>query len=197
MRSFKGESEAAQVTTWLNSNRVRSNLGNPRVRRVLNFLEVLLRMSELSVRGTADAELCRLRNVAADISSHFPAYEVPVDWSDGKLEFAWYSAVRGVPVNAIAGLIGLAKLGLIDRLRTCRACGSFFFAKSGASQTCSSSCKEKKRRTTEHYRVRRRYYNRWFYQQYLSPNAPRRKVPFESWLEQEKSKEGKKNAKRR
>lgn len=75
---------------------------------------------------------------------------------------------RGVPglnfrfgeADAVMRLIELSQNGYLDRVRTCRQCGNWFYAKFAHGRFCKVSCQQESFRTSEDFRRKRREYMR-------------------------------------
>ena len=73
--------------------------------------------------------------------------------------------VRGVGLrfgeaDALMRLIELSQSGYLDRVRTCRQCENWFYAKVAHGRFCQVSCQQDNFRTSEEFRGKRREYMR-------------------------------------
>jgi len=97
--------------------------------------------------------------------------------------------MRGRPfaeLLAVRGIVGLAKLGRLDRLRTCR-CGRWFYAERADRIVCSARCRQRAYEQSDKVKAHKRDYMRWYYNMYQSPKAPAKKLTLTQWLKRQKS----------
>ena len=82
--------------------------------------------------------------------------------------FAATIPVRGVPglgyrfseADAVMRLIELSQGSYLERVRSCKQCGSWFYAKFAHGRFCKVSCQQENFRTSEEFRSKRREYMR-------------------------------------
>jgi hypothetical protein len=67
-------------------------------------------------------------------------------------------------------LIQLARAQLLDRLRKCAKCGTWFFARRPRAKFCSTSCRKAEFRSTEEFQKQNEKYQKKYYRNKLSPN---------------------------
>jgi hypothetical protein len=72
-------------------------------------------------------------------------------------------------------IIQIVLAGLLDRLRRCAHCGSWFFAKKPKGIYCSTRCRQARFRSTPEYKTMNREYQRKHYQRWHSIGAARGK----------------------
>jgi hypothetical protein len=62
--------------------------------------------------------------------------------------------------DAVMRLIELSQSSYLDRVRTCKQCGTWFYAKFAHGRFCKVSCQQENFRTSEEFRKKRREYMR-------------------------------------
>jgi hypothetical protein len=93
----------------------------------------------------------------------------------------------GAEIGLISHALSLLPRGLINRLRKCRECGKWFYAKTDHNTSCSDNCRNKYASHADEFKRKRAAYQREY-------RARQREREKRSWklLEQDKTGKGRK-----
>jgi len=162
-RTFWGESDASPLLDWLN-RKDRPHL-DPVERIVLLHKE--LRDAPAAFRrylarkgDSRDA----IRKLVAETVRTWRFTLVPVvgNTLEGSWVADWRHLARVSPAQALAFVkaLHLANQQLLDRIRQCRKCGTWFFARMIHKEFCSTRCQQLYIRSTDKFKKERREYMR-------------------------------------
>jgi hypothetical protein len=158
-RTFWGEADASPLLDWL--NRKNRPHGEPVERIVLMHKELrnapvaFLRYMKRS--GDVRDDIRKL--VAKTVRSwRFAIVPVVGNTLEGSWSADWRHSARVSPDHALAFVkaLHLANQQLLDRVRRCRECGKWFFARMIHKESCSTRCQQAYIRSSEDFKQKRR-----------------------------------------
>jgi hypothetical protein len=158
-RTFWGESDASPLLDWLNG---KNRPHRDPVERIV-LLHKELRDPVASFRryvarsGDARDDIRKL--VARTIRTwRFTIVPVVGNTLEGSWTADWRHMARVSPAQALAFVkaLHLANQQLLDRVRRCRECGTWFFARMIHKESCSTRCQQVYIRSSEEFKQKRR-----------------------------------------
>jgi len=180
-REYLGEFEAGRLVLWLAGNEYgrRKRIIKPsdertaefnRVHKILMLAKEALALGRNS-RSTETSKKSERVRLLQQIDLYLRRYNFRLRANDS-LGPDWTE--HGVPpvdpseAQAIVYLLNLANLGLVDRIRQCKCCTTWFFAKFRHQLFCKTSCQQNVYTKTPEWRNHRREYMRKHRREHLS-----------------------------
>jgi hypothetical protein len=163
-REYAGEEKAKPLITWLNSHRKRTDNGYKRIANLIRNMAELQSVTEGSfLWAAADvAVLVKRKGTQAclrEVRQELRKYKVwpELKWLSGpRLDFAWK---YGDPLGPfVLDVVMLGQRGLLDRLRRCLDCESWFWARIRHKQFCSVKCQQAHYKSSPKWKEHRRKY---------------------------------------
>jgi len=171
-REFLGQFEAEQLILWLQTNefpkrkrRVTDKDRTPEFKRVRELLICLQTAEELRRRQPEPTKVERLARIPLlrEINQMLRRYiyRLRIDDSlETRLVEAKPPAVLPSEERAAKYMVRLSELGLLERVRPCRWCTSWLFAKFRHQNYCKQACQQKAYAVGTEWRKHRRKYMR-------------------------------------
>lgn len=193
---------ASNVLRWLNGQ-ARSEYdgaNTPQSRgRVLWLIEAIRSVQDM-VRKAPDVTVLlrssrKLERLCNQIDACLWKYPTALSFQltrDGECIFDDGSLSGRFPAGegvAIYGVVALARMHMLDRLRRCE-CGQWLFARFTHQRFHSERCRKRSFERSDKFRQKRSEYMRWYYQMYQSPRTPKKKLTFEQWKRANRAKRG-------
>ncbi len=171
-REFLGQFEAEQLVLWLQTNefprRKRSVTAKDctpefkRVRALLIYLQTAEELRRKQPEPTKVERLARiplLRKTNQMLRRY--VYRLRIhDSLETRLVEAKPPAVLPSEERAVMYMVRLSELGLLERVRPCKWCTSWFFAKFAHQNYCKQECQQKAYAVSPEWRKHRREYMR-------------------------------------
>jgi len=179
-REFTGEFEAGRLIIWLRGNeygalkgviRVSDQTTSEfrRVHRVLKLAQQALALGR-SYRTTEASKKRERVRLLQQIDSYLRRYNFRLrvadslgpDWTERNLR-----SIDPSEAQAVVYLLNLADLGLIDRIRQCGWCTTWFYARFKHQRFCKTECQQSAYAKTTDWREHRRDYMRKYRREQL------------------------------
>jgi hypothetical protein len=168
-REFIGEFEANRLIIWLRVNEYgpRKRVIRPGDKQTSEFKRVnkllTLAREALALRSTDSSQGFRRALVLGQINHRLSRYKFRLGISDS-LKVYWNER-KPPPVDpseaqAAVYVSKLVEIGLVDRIRSCGWCTTWFFARFKHQRFCMKECQQKAYAVTPDWRMHRRNYMR-------------------------------------
>jgi hypothetical protein len=178
-REFFGQFEARQLVLWLQTNQypkrkkwISEQDRTAEFERVYRLLLLLQKTELLRQVQPTPSRKEHMERIALiqEINDHLGQYTYRLRIGDS-LETGWVEAIppKVLPSEekAVMYMVRLSELGSLQRVRPCKWCTSWFFAKYRHQLYCKQSCQQKAYSVTPEWREHRRDYMR----KYRSENS--------------------------
>jgi len=175
VKRFAGQQEGTDLVQWLNEqvprrlgldrNEVREELRREARtrRRIAQLIRDLNASAEIFVRtGKPDTVLVhRIDRELARYSLKVKQVHVQDEdkyktFAEPRWIFGWYSSAGERAVQMIFGIVRLGERGLLGRVRTCKRCARWLYAKFNHQRFCGKRCQLLHYQTSEERKRRRR-----------------------------------------
>lgn len=179
-REFTGEFEAGRLIIWLLASEYgpRKRILRPsddrtaefkRVHRLLTLARQALALGKSSHSTDASKKGLRIR-LLQQIDLHLRRYNFRLrvddslgpDWTERNVR-----PIDPSEAQAVVYLLNLAELGLIDRIRQCGWCTTWFYARFKHQRFCKTECQQSAYAKTSDWREHRRDYMRKYRRELL------------------------------
>ena len=169
-REFLGQFEANQLALWLQTNeyprrkrRVTAKDRTPEFKRVRELLICLQTAEERRRRHPEPTKVEQLARIPllGEINQRLRRYiyRIRIDDSlETRMVEAKPPAVLPSEERAAMYMVRLSELGLLGRVRPCKWCTSWFFAKFSHQNYCKQACQQKAYAVSPEWRKHRRVY---------------------------------------
>ncbi len=178
-RQYRGEREGAELATWLNENDLTP--GGKRVIRLIERIRAFvpdLQFGEWVSQEQKGSPRTKFLNDLDEFNAeltHFKMWPMVSGrktgvgkWGKrrearaaGRLVWKWSYGNNPV-TKTVHRIVRLAEQGLFNRVRQCRSCKRWIYARFRHQGFCSTACQQKHRRSDERWKAQHREYMRQY-----------------------------------